>query len=129
MRLQIPDVGGRRLNASGTLMLDEGELGQLELIGGTPGARASAVMTFVADDYELPRDEMLCRQEARAQLEDERGTTVPMLFLAPERSRVSSSRDELDGDALVLADRGRFTYNCEVDTRRGQVLAASIEER
>ena len=129
VRLQIPDLGGRRLNATGTLLLDDGELGQLELVGGTPGARASAVMTFAAAAYELPRDEMICRQEARAQLEDERGTTVPMLFLAAERSRVSSSRDQLNGDALVLADQGRFTYNCEIDTRRGQVLEASIEER
>jgi hypothetical protein len=129
VRLQIPDVGGRRLNASGTLLLDEGELAQFELIGGTPGARSSAVMTFAADSYELPRDEMLCRQEARAELEDERGSTVPMLFLAPERSRVSSSRDQLNGDALVLAERGRFTYNCEIDTRRGQVLTASVAER
>jgi hypothetical protein len=72
---------------------------------------------------------MLCRQEARAKLEDERGTTVPVVFLGPERSRVSSSRDELVGEALVLADRGRFTYNCEVDTRRGQVLEASIVRR
>ena len=52
-----------------------------------------------------------------------------LLFLAPERSRVSSSRDELVGDALVLADRGRFTYDCEIDTRRGQVLEASIARR
>jgi hypothetical protein len=129
VRLQVPDVGGRRLNATGTLTLDDDELAQLELIGGTPGARASAVMTFAAAAHELPRDEMLCRQEARAKLEDERGTTVPVVFLGPERSRVSSSRDELVGEALVLADRGRFTYNCEVDTRRGQVLEASIVRR
>jgi hypothetical protein len=109
--------------------LNHGELAQLEVIGGSPGARSSAVMSFVADAYQLPRDELLCRQEARAQLEDERGSTVAMLFLTPERSRVSSSRSQLDGDALVLADRGRFNYNCEIDTRRGQVLAASIERR
>ena len=128
--LKIPDVGGRRVNAGGTLLLDEnGELGWFELIGGTPGARASAVMTFVAEGYELPRDEMLCHQEARAQLEEDRGATVPVLFLAPDRERMSSTRDEIHGDALVLADRGRFTYTCEVDTRRGQVLQASIDRR
>jgi hypothetical protein len=128
--LAIPDVGGRRIDADGTLLLDEnGELGWFELIGGTPGTRASAVMTFVAEGYELPRDEMLCHQEARAQLEDDRGAIVPVLFLVPDRERVSSTRDEIHGDALVLADRGRFSYTCEVDTRRGQVLQASIDRR
>ena len=65
----------------------------------------------------------------RAQLEEERGAPMVILFLQPERSRVSSTRDELSGDALGLASPARFTYTCEVDPRRGQVLEASIRRR
>jgi Beta/Gamma crystallin len=127
--LRIPDLAGRRLNANGRLQLSGDRLARLEVIAGTPGARSSAVMTFVADGYEPPREEMLCHQEARAQLEDERGAALVMVFLQPERSSVSSSRDELVGDAFVLSEPARFTYTCDVDKRRGQVLDAAIRRR
>ena len=127
--LTIPDVAGHRLNANGTLLLDGAKLARFEVIAGALGAQESAVMTFVADDYDLPREEVLCHQAARARLEDERGAPMVMLFLEPERSRVSSGRQELAGNALGLADPSRYSYTCEVDTRRGQVLDASIRRR
>jgi hypothetical protein len=129
VRLRIPELGGRRVTAEGLVLIDDEALGRVELVAGTPGSRSSAVMTFVADDYTPPRVETLCLQEARAQLEDDRGVPMVMLFLAPDRSRVATGRDRLSGDALVLADLASFTYSCEVDTRREQVLQASIESR
>jgi hypothetical protein len=129
VNLAIPDVAGHRLNATATMLLDGAKLARFEMIGGTLGARESAVMTFVADDYQIPRAEVLCHQEARAQLEDQRGAPMVMLFLEPESSRVSSGRQELAGNALGLADPSRYSYTCAVDTRRGQVLDASIQRR
>jgi hypothetical protein len=111
------------------VLLDDDKLARVEVIAGIPGARNSALMTFVADDYTPPAVETLCLQEARAQAEDDRGSIMVMLFLTPDRSRVSTGRDELNGDALALDDLESFTYRCEVDTRRGTVLEASIQDR
>jgi hypothetical protein len=129
VRLEVPLVGSRRSNAQGLVLLDDDKLARVEVIAGIPGARNSALMTFVAGDYTPPAVETLCLQEARAQAEDDRGSIMVMLFLTPDRSRVSTGRDELNGDALALDDLESFTYRCEVDTRRGTVLEASIQDR
>lgn len=125
----IPDIGGRRMNGRGFVILDQGELARVEVVAGTPGARSSAVLTFVADEYTPPVEETLCHQQVRAQVEDDRGVALPMLFLTPDRSRIASGREELTGDALMLADPASFEYRCEVDTRRASVLDSSIERR
>jgi hypothetical protein len=129
VRLVVPLVGSRRANAQGLVLLDNGNLARIEVIAGNPGAKGSALMTFIADDYTPPRVETLCVQEARAQLEEDRGTAMTMLFLTPDRSRVSTGRDELNGDAIALSHIESFSYRCEVDTRRGAVLEASIQDR
>ena len=129
VRLQIPDIGGQRVDGKGIVVLDGGRLGRVEVTAGTPGARNQIVFTLIADDYAPPPEETLCIQEARAQLEDERDAPLVLLFLAPRRSSVATGRDDLSGDALVLTDPASFRYRCQVDTRRGTVLDASIQRR
>jgi hypothetical protein len=129
LRLRIPDIGGRRVDATGIVSLDSGRLARVQLTAGTPGAHNQLVYTFVADDYEPPREETLCVQEARKQLEDERDAPLVLLFLAPERTAGSSGRDQLSGDGVVLDDPGSFRYQCEVDSRRGSLLGATVDRR
>jgi hypothetical protein len=128
-RLSFPEIGGRRTSAEGWVMLDDDELARIELTSGTPGARSSAVMAFIADDYTPPADETACQQEVRAQLEEDRGAPLAMLFLTPDRSRVATGRDRLDGEAVVLAAPGSLIYRCDVDTRRDTVLDATSRRR
>lgn len=127
--LSIPDISGRRANGRGFVMMDGANLARVEVTSGRPGSRSSTVITFLADDYTPPREETACLQEIRAQLEDERGTALAMLFLAPDRSRLTTGRERLVGDALVLADAGSLAYRCDVDIRRGTVVDASSERR
>jgi hypothetical protein len=128
-RLSIPEVGGRRTNATGWVIFDRNDLAEIQVTSGTPGARASAVVTFMADDYRPPAEETACYQEVRAQLEKERGAPMAMVFLTPDRSRVASGRYRLDGDALILAEAASLAYRCEVDSRRGVVLDATSQRR
>ncbi|HVR30662.1 MAG TPA: beta/gamma crystallin-related protein [Thermoanaerobaculia bacterium] len=129
MRLQIPDIGGRRVGGSGSVLLDGGRLARVEVTAGTPGARNQIVFSFVADDYTPPREETLCMQEARARLEGDRGIPLVLLFLAPERTSGASGWVELSGDAVVLAGPTSVSYRCEIDARRGQVLGVSTQRR
>jgi hypothetical protein len=127
VRLEIPAISGRRVDGEGIVVLDGERLARVEVSAGTAGARDQVVFTFVADDYTPARDETLCIEQTRAQLEGERGAPLVLVFPAPRRSSVSSGRDRLGGEALVLASPASWSYRCEVDTRRGEVLEVSIQ--
>jgi len=129
MRLRIPDIADRRADAQGMVMLDGGRLARVEITAGTLGARNQVVFSFVADGWAPPREETRCQQQARARLEEDTGVPVVVLFLAPERSRLTTGRDALRGGAIQLADPAAFEYRCEVDAQRGEVLAATIQRR
>jgi hypothetical protein len=128
-RLSISEVGGRLTSAKGWVIFDHGDLAEIQVTSGTLGTRSSASMAFRADDYRPPSEETACYQQVRAQLEEERGAPMAMLFLTPDRSRLASGRYRLEGDALILAEAASLAYRCEVDSRRGVVLDATSQHR
>jgi hypothetical protein len=107
----------------GGVQLDHDQLARIDVRAGDPGTRDRVLYSFVAEDFELPREETLCQAEIRAQLGAKGNQAV---FLAPDRSRGTSSRQELSGEVVILSDNTSTRYNCEVDARGGRVLHASV---
>jgi hypothetical protein len=108
---------------NGGVQLDHDQLARIDVRTGDPGSRDRVLYSFVAEDYQLPREETLCQQEIRNQLGAKGNQAV---FLTPDRSRVTSNRQELSGEVLILSDNTSSRYRCEVDARGGQVLNASV---
>jgi hypothetical protein len=84
------------------------------------------VYHFVADGYQMPREETLCREEIRSQLASQGHSGKKLAFFAPTRSRVSNDRFRLSGEVVILAENLSAEYRCEVDSRGTQVLDASV---
>jgi len=122
--IDLPDKPS--VAVEGGVLLDHDQLARIDVTAGTQGTRDRVVYTFVAQDFVLPREETLCQQEIRARLEKEKGSGVKVAFLAPRLSRLGSDRQELRGEVVLLSENVSAEYRCEVDTRRGQVIDASV---
>ena len=129
IHVTISDVDNRRAEAAGTVTLDGGRLARIEVRSGTLGARSQIVLSWISDDYSPPREETLCQQEARSQVESDRGAPIVLFFLVPERASTSSGRDRVAGNAIQIEDPALYEYRCDVDTRNGRVISATVDRR
>jgi hypothetical protein len=110
---------------SGGVTLDNNQLARVDVSAGAQGTRDRLVFAFVAEGYQLPREETLCQGEVRARL-DQQGAGGQLAFLAPATSRLGSNRRELTGEVVILSQNKSATYRCEVDSRGAQVLDVTV---
>jgi hypothetical protein len=114
------------IDVDGGVQLDHNQLARVDVASGAQGTRDRVVFTFVAEDYQIPREESLCQEEIQARLESQGHSGKKLAFLPASRSRVAGNRYRLTGEVVILAENTSAEYRCEVDASGKRLLDASV---